>query len=96
MAIESKHIFSRNPRIAFRRIAEVMVLVDVSENILLKLNATGAFIWEHGDGMPLESIARRIAEQFDVDVVRAQTDVLEFVEVLVQRKLATVAGGGEE
>jgi hypothetical protein len=56
-----------SPDIVVRRVGEGGVLVDMRTNAIFELNDTGMRIWELVlDGLDLDGIAARLADEFDV------------------------------
>lgn len=78
-------IYTRDPDVVFRKIADEFVLVPIRRRAVdLKsvytLNAVGAFVWEQIDGSrDAACIAGRVADEFDVDPARAEKDVAEIL-----------------
>ena len=79
---------SKPASVVSRKIKEEYILVPLSSNIadmdsLYRLNATGAFIWDAIDGhRSISDIAAELAEEFDVEIEKAESDVMDFVNVL--------------
>jgi len=66
-----------------------VVLLEPEAGIYFSLNEVGARIWDMmRDPVPVESIARRIMEEYDVDPEQCRTDVLRLLSELVERGLA--------
>lgn len=52
---------------------------------MIKLNETGAAIWQGiSDGLDIDQIARSLADQYDVELAKAQADVAAFAAKLEQ------------
>jgi len=81
-------VYSRDPDVIFRAIADEFILVPIRQKAVdLKsvytLNETGAFIWELIDSSrSVSQIKDRVAEEFEVEARQAQDDVLEIVSQL--------------
>ena len=73
--------------IAYREIQGEMVLVDPSENKLLRLNETASFIWRRLEESPLGAIVQELTESFEVSEERAQEDVKQFTSILLEKHL---------
>jgi hypothetical protein len=68
----------------------VIVLPDSGE--VKVLNEVGATIWTLADGSrSVREIAAQVYEQYDVDLSRAEADVLAFVAELLQRRVLILA-----
>ena len=82
--INLETVFFRSPRIVARKSGEEYVLVPVTNHIadmksVFTLNSTGAFIWEHLDGIKtIKDIIGEVEDKFDVDGKVALRDVLDF------------------
>ena len=64
------------------------VLLDLSSGIYFGLDGVGKRIWETiAEGRSLEETAMIITAEFEVNEAQAQTDLIEFVENLVERGL---------
>lgn len=81
-------IYSRNPDIIFRKIADEFILVPIRQKAVdLKsvytLNEVGAFIWEAIDSSKsVSQIKDQVVQEFDVDARQAQSDVSEILSQL--------------
>lgn len=89
MAMTDKtSIPSKPASVVSRKIKDEYILVPLSSNIadmdsLYRLNATGAFIWDAIDGQrSVSDIAAEMAAEFDVEIDRAVSDVIDFVDAL--------------
>jgi hypothetical protein len=78
------------PMVVSRVIDGEAVLVDPEHARIRVLNAVGARIWELMDGQQtLGDIAQAITAEYEVDLPRAQTDVLAFCADLTQAGVLT-------
>jgi methyltransferase-like protein len=60
-----------------------LVLLDEANRCVHQLNSTAAFIWRQFDGSAsIRDIARRVAEQFDVDENIALRDAIAAIQQL--------------
>jgi hypothetical protein len=81
-------IYSKNPDVVFRKIADEFILVPVRQKAVdLKsvytLNEAGAFIWEHIDGSrSVSQIKDNLAEEFEVEASQAEYDVANLLSQL--------------
>jgi hypothetical protein len=94
MDIGNRDVFTKNLRVAFRKIGKSFVLVNLEDNRILRLNETGSEIWGSLDGRDLEGVAERVHALFDApgDVVMADTK--EFLELLLSRGLVERRSAG--
>ena len=80
--------YRRDENFVFRQIDSETILVPIKDNVgdmgsIYNLNATGAFIWQQLDGsQPLRAIADAVAQEFDVSVEQAQSDLQDFIDQL--------------
>jgi phage shock protein PspC (stress-responsive transcriptional regulator) len=88
-----KEIYARSPRVAFRRIGDSFVLVNIEDNRILRLNETGTEIWGLLDGRDVEGVAAGIAAAFDAPAGQVLEDTREFLELLRSRKLVELRSG---
>lgn len=83
-------IYSKNPDIVFRKIADEFILVPVRHkvadlNCIYVLNEVGALIWEFIDGKrDIDEILDRILETYDMERETANNDLLSFINQLVK------------
>jgi hypothetical protein len=80
--------FSRHPAIAWRRIADEIVLVPVGApaapgDAIFVLNEVAARAWELADApRSIEALAAAIAEEFEVGIEEARADLRELFDDL--------------
>lgn len=84
----------RHPEhVAWRRVGEEVVILDLKSSEYFSLNETGGLVWEKmGEGMDLEAIRAELCAAFDVDSERAGADIRRIIDALSKRKLLTSAG----
>lgn len=81
-------IYSKNPDIIFRKIADEFILVPIRQKAVdLKcvytLNQTAAFLWELIDSrQSVAQISDKFAAEFEVEPRQAQADVAEIFSQL--------------
>jgi len=93
MSIDTKTVYVPNPRVAYRKIGERYVLVDIEDNTMLKLNEVGTEIWSCLDGRSVAEIVSRVCEVFSVTQKQAIADAEEFLGTLVERGLVETKSG---
>ncbi len=81
--------FAKNPNVASRLAVDEVVLALVRDNLevvpLGVLSGSGAYIWELIDGQKcVRDIRDHLAAEFEISPEQAQTDLIEFLESLVQ------------
>ena len=71
-----------------RLVGDETILMDLATGIYFGLDGVGRRIWETiAEGRNLAEVAAVIAAEYEVDEVRAQEDVVEFIGELVDRGL---------
>lgn len=78
----------------WRIIEEEALLVDVNKGEVIHLNEVGAEIWKvinekKGEETSVEELIEHICSEFEVEKDTAQTDVLEFLDELVEKGLVS-------
>jgi hypothetical protein len=86
-------VYVPGARVAFRRIGDSVVLVNIEDNTMIRLNDTGSEIWASLDGRSVAQIAARICEAFDTTAEQALADTREFLEMLHGRGLVELEAG---
>jgi hypothetical protein len=70
---------------------EEVVLLHLEGKVYYSLNLTGERIWQGlKEGLSLNEISRRLQEEFEVDVDRADSSVLNLVNELSEQKLVEI------
>lgn len=86
-------IYSKDPDVVFRKIAEECILVPVKRNVgdlenIFTMNEVAAHIWEQIDGeKSIEALADSVSREFDVTTRTAEDDVLKFLDLLHKAEL---------
>lgn len=80
----SKHV-------AWQRIGETAVLVDLQSATSLGLNPSGSLIWMLLPDHTLPEIVAALEQAFHIDQETATTDARAFISMLEERRLATPA-----
>lgn len=81
-------VYSRNPDVVFRQIADEYILVPIRQNAadlnsIYTLNPVAAFVWELIDGKrPISDILSHLFDAYDVTKEAAQEDLFSFVGLL--------------
>lgn len=72
---------------AWQRIEDVIVILDLRTSEYLTLNATASVLWERLEsGASVEDLTSGLVEAFEVDSSVAEPDVWAFLEVCEARK----------
>jgi hypothetical protein len=80
----------RTPSVASRSLDGEAVLVHPAHGKVIVLNGVGSRLWELMDGQrSVSQIAGMIADEYDVSMVKAESDALAFCQDLVGRGLLT-------
>lgn len=78
----------RTERAVHGDLPEETVLLDVDAGIAVRLNPTGAWIWEQlHEPRSVAELARGLAERFEIDDGRATDDTIAFVREMLRREL---------
>jgi Coenzyme PQQ synthesis protein D (PqqD) len=78
----------RPDALAWRKIDNELVAVDVAASQYLSANQTGAMLWQMlADGATPAQLAERLVERFGISSEQARTDVDAFVQDLKRRGL---------
>ena len=86
--IEAETTLRRTERAVHGDLPEETVLLDVDAGVALRLNSTGAWIWEQLERpQPVGQLARGLAERFEIDPGRALDDVVAFAREMMRREL---------
>lgn len=86
--IEAETTLRRTERAVHGDVPEETVLLDVDAGVALRLNSTGAWIWEQLEQpRPVAQLARGLAERFEIDEGRALDDVVAFAREMTRREL---------
>lgn len=86
-------VLTRIERIRWTNVADNVVLMDPDNESYFQLNATGAVVWELADSKStVADMVREICAEYEVDPKTAQADVIELIDVLLERGLLQCAG----
>ena len=76
------------PQVMSRVVGDEMVLLDLASGEYFGLDGVGQRIWESvSEGKSLAETVEAITAEYDVNTEQAQSDVLEFGKILVERGL---------
>lgn len=88
MTIGAETTMRRTERAVHGDLPEETVLLDVDAGIAVRLNPTGAWIWEQLEQpRSVAELARSLADRFEIDEGRAMDDVVAFVREMARREL---------
>jgi hypothetical protein len=86
--IEAETTLSRTDRAVHGDLPEETVLLDVDAGTAVRLNSTGAWIWDQlEEPHQVGELARGLAERFEIDEGRALGDVVAFAREMARREL---------
>ena len=86
-------VYEKNDDIIHRRIAEETILVPLRGELvdmqkIFSLNSVADYVWEQLDGKRnLMEICNQVDHIFESEPEQVRTDVLEFIDELVEAKL---------
>ena len=87
MTIEAETTLSRTERAVHGDLPEETVLLDVDAGAAVRLNATGAWIWDQlAEPRRVDELARGLAARFEIDEGRALGDVVAFAREMTRRE----------
>lgn len=76
------------PHIAWRRVEEEIVALDLNTSVYYSFNDVGARVWELVAGSePAAKVAEAVAAEFDGDAAAIAKDTEEFIDSLCKEKL---------
>jgi len=88
MTIGAETTLKRTERAVHGDLPEESVLLDVDAGIAVRLNPTGAWIWEQlEEPCSVAELARGLAGRFEIDEGRAVDDVVAFAREMLRREL---------
>jgi hypothetical protein len=77
--------FERNPDLAWTTMDDEVVMMSVERGEYSGLGGVGSRIWELlADPLTTSEICVRLVAEFEVDAETCETDVVEFLEQLLQ------------
>ena len=79
--------FTVKPDVVFRLLGAEAILLSLDGGVYFGLNEVGARIWSLLADHPVDDVARRLADEFDVTAAEARADVESLAEQLVARGL---------
>jgi coenzyme PQQ synthesis protein D (PqqD) len=90
------NIYQKNPSVVCAKLDEGAVLLNVETKYYYNLNETGLRIWEIMEELqnPLE-VARKLSNDYKVDIERAKASVIRLVEELQKEGLIISKKGGD-
>jgi hypothetical protein len=92
-------IFKKAESIVARKIADELLLVPIQGKLanmerVFTLNEVGEFIWNELDGNSnITAIAKKIADEYDIDIERAEADCNELLEKMLNAGVIAVETG---
>lgn len=93
--IEAETTLHRTERAVHGDLPEETVLLDVDGGTAVRLNSTGAWIWEQLEQpRRVDELASGLAARFEIDEARALGDVVAFAREMARRKLLATDGAG--
>jgi hypothetical protein len=81
----------RSERAVHGELPEETVLLDVENGVAVRLNPTGAWLWERlEEPRRIDELARGLAEHFEIDEGRALDDTVAFAREMMRRGLLEI------
>ena len=82
------HAYRFSPDIAWRRIGDESVVLDLKSSDYYSLNETAALLWETlGEGLTPEKAVERLCEEFDAEPDAVRKDVEAALAELLSERL---------
>lgn len=92
--INLKTMLVKNEDIAWRKIDDDAILIDMDEEEVTHFNEVGAEIWVALDGeKSVAEIIKYIQSLFEVDLDQAKKDVFAFLNKLLQKEMVEIKQG---
>jgi hypothetical protein len=86
--IDARTVLRRAGRAVHGALPEETVLLDTEEDVAVRLNATGAWLWERlAEPEDVQTLAHGLAERFEIDAARALDDTAAFAREMIRRGL---------
>lgn len=83
-----KPAYKAAPHVAWRRVEEESVLLNVDTSEYYSLDPIATEIWERiGKGNSLDQISRTLAREYHTPMARVQKDAIEFIDTLLGKRL---------
>jgi hypothetical protein len=93
--IGAETTLQRTERAVHGELPEETVLLDVDSGMAVRLNTTGAWIWDQLEQpRRVADLASGLAERFGIEESRAHDDVIAFAREMTRRGLLTTGGAG--
>ena len=88
MTISKETIFQKKKKLPWRRIEEVVVIVDLESEKVHQCNEVACLIWDQINGLhSVNDIINSIVDEFDVDGKQAYADAVVFLQKLLTKNL---------
>lgn len=80
--------FKMAANVAWRRVDNEGVILNLDTSVYYSVNPVGALIWEKlGEGLTLDEVIDEVCREYDVDAKQAGRDARELVDKLLEEKL---------
>ena len=84
--LSKESVLRRADRTAWQSFDERVVVLDIPSRTMFGLNVTAAHVWQQLDGeRDLDTVARTLADKYQLSHVRVSFDVITFAEELLDR-----------
>ncbi|MBH5321241.1 PqqD family protein [Aurantiacibacter sediminis] len=89
MAIEAGDSFTSSPDVIAREVGGETVLLDLENGVYFGLNPVGGRIWNFLDGetRSVVEITQLLSEEYEIDAVQAEADVIALATDLLEHGL---------
>jgi methyltransferase-like protein len=91
MELSGSTIVSVSKDYVYCKVEDEMVLLGMEDGIYYGLNPVGAFIWEQiKEPKTIDEIKDAILEQYDVEKVECETDLMKLLQELTEKGIVIV------
>ena len=80
-------VFKIAPHVAWQRLENEAVVIDIPARTAIGLNRTGTYVWDLIEGHDVQMIAAKVSDHFQIPSDRAVRDVATLLEELRSRGL---------
>ncbi len=90
--------YKKNENFVYRKVLDEAIIVPIKNNVgdmeaVFTLNETGVVIWENiEEGITLQNILEIIIDEFDIQKVDAEKDLLDFIDQLIEAGAVVIKG----
>jgi hypothetical protein len=88
---------TRSEDLAFRIIQEEAIILTAQDRVIHTLNQVGTRIWELlKPGMKVGELIEKVCDEYEVDRIKAEEDVMKFLTELGEKGIIVVKGSRDD